>query len=202
MLIEHRGKRPRVHETAYVAPTAVLCGDVTVGAMSRVLFGAVLSAEGGPVEVGAHCVVMEGAVVRGSRAFPARIGDHVIVGPRAYLSGCEVGESAFLATGATVFNGAHVGARSEVRVNGVVHLKTRLAPDTTVPIGWVAVGDPAQLFPPAEHERIWSVQEPLNFPVTVFGVERAAPGETAMPEITRRYARALGAHFEDKVLDE
>ena len=49
MRVEHRGKRPQIHESAYVAPNAVICGDVTLGPSSRVLFGAVLAAEGGPV---------------------------------------------------------------------------------------------------------------------------------------------------------
>ena len=70
MLIEHRGKRPRVHPTAYVAPTATLCGDVSVGPESRILFGAVLTAEGAPVTIGAECIVMEGAVLRGAPTFP------------------------------------------------------------------------------------------------------------------------------------
>jgi hypothetical protein len=48
MLLEHQGKRPRIYEAAYFAPTATLCGDVTIGVESRVLFGAVLVAEGGP----------------------------------------------------------------------------------------------------------------------------------------------------------
>jgi carbonic anhydrase/acetyltransferase-like protein (isoleucine patch superfamily) len=52
MLIEHRGKRPDVHPTAYVAPTAVLCGDVRIGPDARVLFGAVVTAEDGWVAVG------------------------------------------------------------------------------------------------------------------------------------------------------
>ena len=56
---------PQVSESAYIAPTAVLAGDVTVGPHSRVLFGAVITAEGGPVEIGRNCVVMENAVVRG-----------------------------------------------------------------------------------------------------------------------------------------
>ena len=64
MLLEHRGKRPKVHELAYVAPTATICGDVTMGENSRVLFGAVVTAEGGPVEIGAECIVMENAVIR------------------------------------------------------------------------------------------------------------------------------------------
>ena len=53
MLVEHRGKRPSVDPSAYVAPTAVLCGDVRVGPDSRVLFGAVVSGEDGHVEIGA-----------------------------------------------------------------------------------------------------------------------------------------------------
>lgn len=105
MLLEHRGERPRIHESAYVAPTATICGDVTVGANSRVLFGAVVTAEGGAVEIGAECIVMENAVVRGTPKHPVRIGDHVLVGPRAYLTGCTVEDNVFLATGSAVFNG-------------------------------------------------------------------------------------------------
>ena len=201
VLLEHRGDRPKVHETAYVAPNATLCGDVTVGENVRVMFGAVLTAEGGPVEIGANCVVMENAVVRGTRRHPTNIGDNCVVGPRAYLVGCRVWDNAFLATGASVFNGVSVGAGAEVRVNGTVHLRTALPPDAVVPIGWVAVGDPAEVLPPGDHERIWELQEPLDFPGTVFGVERG-PAGTMMPEMLRRYAGALGAHREDTELPE
>jgi gamma-carbonic anhydrase len=109
VFLEHRGERPKVHDGAYVAPNATLCGDVTVGENACVMFGAVLTAEGGPVDVGANCVVMENAVVRGTRRHPTSIGDNVVVGPRAHLVGCRVGDNAFLATGATVFNGAVIG---------------------------------------------------------------------------------------------
>ncbi|HET8577449.1 MAG TPA: gamma carbonic anhydrase family protein [Methylomirabilota bacterium] len=200
MLLEHQGKRPRVHETAYVAPTATLCGDVTVGPESRVLFGAVLTAEGGAVTIGAHVIVMEQAVIRGTRRHPARVGEHVLIGPRAYLSGCTVEDSVFIATNASIFNGARLETRSEVRINGVVHVNSVVAAGATVPIGWVAVGDPAEILPPQEHERIWAIQKRLNFPGTVFGLERAPEGQTVMPELTRRYGRALGHHRADRVL--
>jgi carbonic anhydrase/acetyltransferase-like protein (isoleucine patch superfamily) len=200
MLLEHLGKRPRIHETAYVAPTATVCGDVTIGAESRVLFGAVLVAEGGPVTVGRYGIVMEQAVCRGTRRHPLRLGDHVLVGPHAHLSGCAVEDSVFVATGASVFNGARLGRGAEVRINGVVHVNTVLPPGATVPIGWVAVGDPAEILSPDQHERIWAVQEPLEFSRTVFGLARAPEGETLMPEMTRRYARALGAHRLDHAL--
>jgi carbonic anhydrase/acetyltransferase-like protein (isoleucine patch superfamily) len=197
MLFEHRGKRPTVDPSAYVAPTAVLCGDVQVGPGCAIGFGAVLVAEDGSIGLGHDCIVMENAVVKASKRAPVRIGDHVLIGPRAYLSGCTVEECVFLATGTTVFNHATIGARAEIRVNGIVHLRTRVLPDAVVPIGWVAVGDPAQILPPNAHERIWDIQEPLDFPRVVFGQERAGPGSTFMPELTRRYAAVLRSHAED-----
>jgi carbonic anhydrase/acetyltransferase-like protein (isoleucine patch superfamily) len=201
MLLEHQGKRPRIHESAYIAPTATICGDATIGENSRVLFGAVIVAEGGPVVVGAHCIIMENAVLRGVPRHPATLRDHILVGPRAYLTGCTVEDSAFLATGTAIFNGARIGRGTEVRVNGVVHLRTVLPADALVPIGWIAVGDPAEILPPEDHERIWAIQKPLDFPRTVFGLERA-PNEQLMPQLTTRYGNALARHREDKILEE
>lgn len=164
------------------------------------LFGAVVTAEGGPIRIGSSCVIMENAVIRSGRRHPVSIGNHVLIGPRAYLSGCQIDDHVFLATGATIFNGAQIGERSEVRINGVVHLKTVLPADTTVPIGWVAVGNPAKILPPDAHEEIWNIQKELNFPREVWGLERPAAGQTIMPEITRRYTALLMRHKEDEVI--
>ena len=200
MLIEHDSKRPCVDATARVAPTAVVCGDVTIGPNCSIGFGAVLTAESGPIILGANGVVMENAVIRGVRRHGVEIGDNVLVGPRAYLTGCSVEDDVFLATGATVFNGARIGARSEVRINGVVHVRSQLPPDSMVPIAWVAVGDPARVLPPERHDEIWAIQETLDFPGTVFGVGRPASGKTIMPTVMPRYARALARHLEDRAL--
>lgn len=195
MLIEHLGRRPTIDRTARIAPTAVICGDVRIGADTSIGFGAVLSAESGPIVVGAQCVIMENAVIRGTRRHPATVGDHVLVGPGAYLSGCTIRECAFLATGCRVFNGAIVGARAEVRINATVHLLTRLPEDATVPIGWVAVGD--RILPPDRHDDIWAIQEGLDFPGTVYGEPR---GEDLMARVMPRQAAWLGAHRDDRVL--
>jgi carbonic anhydrase/acetyltransferase-like protein (isoleucine patch superfamily) len=141
---------------------------------------------------------METAVLRAGRRAPLRVGNNVLVGPRAYLSGCIVEDCAFLATGAIVFNHAVIGSGAEVRINGVVHLRTRLPAGATVPIGWVAVGDPAAILPPDRHEEIWAIQKPLDFPKVVFGLDRLAEGESIMPELTRRYAAFLRHHAEDE----
>src|SRR6266404_3185676 len=200
MRYRHRGKAPTIDPSAHVAPTAVLCGDVRIGAGSAIGFGAVLTAEDGFIEIGRDCVIMETAVIRAGRRAPVRIGNHVLIGPRAYLSGCTVEDDVFLATGATVFNHAVVGAGAEIRINGVVHLRTRVAAGATVPIGWVAVGDPATILPPDQHERIWAIQKPLDFPKVVFGLARLAEGASIMPELTRRYAAFLSKHRDDDKL--
>ena len=198
MLIEHRGRTPQVHPTAYVAPTAVLCGDVHVGPESRVLFGAVLTAEDGRVEIGARCVVMEHALVRGRARHPAELGDDVLVGPHAHVNGARVGPGCFLATGCSLFPGAVLGRDVEVRINGVVHVNTVLADEAMVPIGWVAVGDPARVLPPGEHEEIWGLQRELDFPGTVYGVPRDTPARERM----ERQAEWFAAHRDDRVLPE
>ena len=83
-----------------------------------------------------------------------------------------------------MFNGARIGAGAEVRIGGVVHVNSVLPPGATVPIHWIAVGDPAQCFPPREHEKIWEVQRTMDVPGTVFGADRSTP----TPESIRRYA--------------
>jgi carbonic anhydrase/acetyltransferase-like protein (isoleucine patch superfamily) len=196
------GRSPAVDSSAWIAPTAVLCGDVRVGPGSAICHGAVLDAGDGLMELGRDCIVMETAVLKAARRAPLRIGNNVLVGPLSYLTGCTIEDEAFLATGSAVFNLATVGRRAEVRINAVVHIRTRLAPDAMVPVGWVAVGDPAEILPPDQHDRIWAAQKPLDFPRVVFGLARPGPGETLMPELTRRYAAALRRHAGDEQLPD
>ncbi|MFQ5600211.1 MAG: gamma carbonic anhydrase family protein [Candidatus Krumholzibacteriia bacterium] len=198
MLVAHCGARPTVHETAYVAPNAVLSGDVTVGENSVILFGAVITAEGGAVNIGSECIIMENAVIRGAPKHPARLGHRVLVGPHAHLTGCTVADEAFLATGVTVFNGVRLGRSVEVRINGIVHVNSVLAPNAVVPIGWVAVGNPAAILPPDQHEEIWRIQRSMDFAGTVFGMDRSVP----QGERTRRYARALLRHRQDRLIPQ
>jgi carbonic anhydrase/acetyltransferase-like protein (isoleucine patch superfamily) len=193
MLLEHRGKSPQVDPSAYVAPTAVLCGDVRVGPDARVLFGAVLTAEDGRVEIGARCVIMENALIRGRDQHPARIGDDVLIGPHAHVNGTTIEDGCFIATGAALFPGARVGTGSEVRIHGVVHVNTVLEPGSTVPIGWIAVGDPARILPPDRHDDIWAIQRELDFPGTVYGIPRGTDATTMM----RAQAAWFAAHRDD-----
>ncbi|MEV4774126.1 gamma carbonic anhydrase family protein [Microbacterium sp. LTA6] len=200
MLYEHLGAQPRIHDTAVIAPTAVISGDVTIGADCQVLHGAVITAEGGPITLGENVIVMENAIVRASSANPVHVGDHVLIGPGASVSGAVIGDEVFLATGTRVFNGAHIGDRAEVRINAVVHLRTVLPEDAVVPIGWVAVGDPVQVLSPDRHEEIAAAQRELDFPGYVFGVDRDTPD--VMVQLTERYGRSLARHADDREITE
>lgn len=202
MRVQHGGAGPRIDLSCRVAPNAVVCGDVTIGPNCSIGFGAVVVAESGPVRIGANCVIMDTAVIRGVRNDPVEIGDNVLVGPRAYLVGCRVADDCFLATGATIFNGARIGRRAVVRINGIVHLRSSLPDDAVVPINWVAVGDPARILSPDRHDEIWAIQKPLGFFTYVFGADPAPPGQSAMPGIMPRYAGALRRwHAADDILD-
>src|SRR5262249_22309691 len=90
-------------------------------------------------------------------------------------------------------------AAAKWRVHATVHLRTRLEAGAVVPIGWVAVGDPARILPPERHDEIWEVQKPLNFPEWVYGFDRSTPD--LMRRVTRWLSEALGAHTGDAVID-
>lgn len=198
MLLTHGGKAPRIHDTAVVAPNAVVCGNVTVGPGCRVLHGAQIIAEGGSIEIGRECIIMENAVLRSTARHSLRVGSNCLVGPNSHVVGCTIEDEVFIATGASVFHAAHLGKGCEVRINAVVHLKSHVAPGEVVPIGWVAVGNPARILASEQHEQIWGLQQPLDFPLTAYGLERS---EADMVTITRSLSQALALHATDKVID-
>lgn len=200
MIIKHLGKEPIIDENAYIAPNATVCGEVKIGKNARIMFGVSIIAEGGFIEIGDNCIVLENTVLRSTVNHSLKIGSSVLIGPNAHLVGCTVEDNVFIATGASVFHGAKLSKGSEVRINGVVHIMTTLPENETVPIGWVAVGTPAKILPPDMHDQIWAIQKPLNFPKVVYGVDRKPNGQTIMPEITEMMAKALKSHKEDRII--
>lgn len=198
MLYEHLGARPRIDDTAVVAPTAVVSGDVEIGPNCQVLHGAVITAEGGPITLGEHVIVMENALIRATAANAAHIGDHTLIGTLASIAGATVGEEVFFASGARVFNGSIIGARCEIRVNAIVTRRAVLPEGAVVPIGWVAAGDPVQLFSPDQADAIAAAQPDLDFPGHVFGVDRDTPD--LMVQLTERYGSSLARHADDQAV--
>jgi carbonic anhydrase/acetyltransferase-like protein (isoleucine patch superfamily) len=143
---------------------------------------------------------MENAVIRANVRHSCTIGDHCLVGPHAHVVGATIEDQVFVATGAAIFHGAVLGRGSEVRVHATVHPRTRIESGVVVPIGWVAVGDPARLLPPDRHNEIWEIQRLLDFPMWVYGIDRNTPD--LMRQVTRRLSGALGPHAKDALSDD
>src|SRR5512133_590611 len=197
MILNHRGERPVIPESAYVAPSAVLCGAVTLGERARVLHGAVLTAEDGEILIGDDVVIMENGLLRGRSRHTVTVGNAVLIGPHAHVNGATIEDEVFVATGASLFPGSVAGRGAELRINSVLHVNSRLAAETIIPIGWIAVGDPARLFSPDQHEEMWQLQVELDFPGAVYGVPRGTPLRTIMAKQTEFF----GAHRDDQIID-
>jgi carbonic anhydrase/acetyltransferase-like protein (isoleucine patch superfamily) len=201
--IRHLGMTPCVHPEAYVAPTAVLSGQVSVGAGSCVLHGAVLAAEGGPVQIGAGCVIMENAVLRGTARHPLLVGDRVLVGPHARLTGAAVADEVFIAVGAMVLNGAHLGRAATIAAGAVVHLGAIVPPHARTPVGWVAVGDPARSYPPGEAEPIRAglAEAGPAFLHYVLGLDDGGGHREQLQAALARYTAAMARrHRQDQII--
>ena len=202
MLVEHQNKQPNIDPSAYVASTAVICGDVTIGPRTHVSPGAVIEAYDAPVRIGAQCVVRENLNIRSTNRNAVGIGDHVLIGPQSSLKGCIVEDECFLATGVKIYQGAVIGRRTEVRIDGIVHVRSVLPPNSLVPIKWVAVGDPAQMFSPDQQEEIDAILSKMNFAEEVYGLERRSGGgvDMDMKEVTDRVVSGLADHRDDREL--
>jgi carbonic anhydrase/acetyltransferase-like protein (isoleucine patch superfamily) len=134
--------RLRLHPTAFIAPGAVVVGDVTLGARSSVWFGAVLRGDVARIEVGEDTNLQDGTVVHVDEGQPALLGARVTVGHRAIVHGCVLEDECLIGMGAIVLTGARVGTGSLVAAGALVRERQ------VVPPGSVALGVPAQVVGP------------------------------------------------------
>ena len=201
MIVSSNAKKPKIHASAYVAPSATVAGDVTIGSGCAILHGAVLVSEGAPVTIGSDTVIMENAVLKASGGkalqFPLSIGERCIVGPHAYVVGATVGEGCFVAAGSKIFNGATLENGCGVAIGGIVHVNAHLPEGASVPMMHIASGDPAAIYPP---ERAPEVHRSISFYETVFNLE---PGDDVRARAAETYAKFLRkAHAQDAPLGE
>ena len=131
VLIEFEGLSPKVAESAIIAPTAVLLGDVEIGEGASIWFGAVLRGDMGPIRVGAESNVQDNVVVHAETETGTVLEERVTVGHGAILHDCWIGRSSLIGMGAVVLDGARVGpesiiAQRESRVEGSTDIGDRL----------------------------------------------------------------------------
>jgi carbonic anhydrase/acetyltransferase-like protein (isoleucine patch superfamily) len=131
------GKRPNVHPDAYIAPTAVLIGDVEVGAGASVWFGAVLRADEAQIRIGEGSNVQDNVVIHCATSLPTVIEKNATIGHSALLEGCVVEDGALVGMGATMLQRSRLGAGSMLAAGAV------LPEGKEIPPGQLAAGVPA-----------------------------------------------------------
>ncbi|MFF2810806.1 gamma carbonic anhydrase family protein [Streptomyces sp. NPDC058000] len=145
------GEAPNIDPGAYTAPTSVVVGDVTLAAGTSVWYHTVLRADSGPIVLGADSNIQDNCTVHVDPGFPVTVGERVSVGHNAVLHGCTVEDDVLVGMGATVLNGAHIGAGSLIAAQALVPQGMR------VPPGSLVAGVPAKVkreLTPEERESI------------------------------------------------
>jgi carbonic anhydrase/acetyltransferase-like protein (isoleucine patch superfamily) len=139
MIYSLDGVSPQVDPTAWVAPTAVLIGNVIVGPHANIWFGAVLRGDNEAIVVGEGSNVQENAVLHTDMGYPLTIGAQCTIGHKAMLHGCTIDDGSLIGMGATLLNGAKVGAGSLV---GACALVTE---GKDIPPGSLVMGAPGKV---------------------------------------------------------
>jgi carbonic anhydrase/acetyltransferase-like protein (isoleucine patch superfamily) len=130
---------PRIHPSAFIAPTATVVGDVTIHEGASIWFGAVVRGDTSYVVIGPGANVQEGAVVHGRADAPALVGARVTIAHNALVHGAVIKDGAMVANGAMVLDGATVGEGSLIAAGALV------LGGATIPPGVLAVGIPAEV---------------------------------------------------------
>ena len=132
-------RQPTLGEGVYLARTAVVVGDVTIGDYSSVWYHAVLRGDINSIKVGAHSNIQDGAVIHLADEYPCEIGDWVTVGHCAVVHACKVGDECLIGMNSTILDGAEIGAQSIVGANALVTQGTK------IPKGSLVLGSPAKV---------------------------------------------------------
>ena len=137
-IVELDGVTPTIGDEVFLAPTAVLIGDVRIGDRANIWFGTVLRGDQSHIEIGAGTSVQDNAVVHCATDLPTVIGANVVIGHGAMLEGCVVQDGALVGMGAIVLQRARVGAGAMVAAGAVVSERSE------IDAGVLAAGVPAK----------------------------------------------------------
>lgn len=134
----YREASPRIAPTAFVAPGAVIVGDVDIGPDSGVWYGCIIRADVNAVRIGARTNIQDGTIIHESRLYPTRIGDDVTIGHMAVIHACTLGDGCFIGMKAMVMDGA------VVEPGGLLAAGAMLTPGKVLPQGQLWAGSPAR----------------------------------------------------------
>jgi carbonic anhydrase/acetyltransferase-like protein (isoleucine patch superfamily) len=135
-----RGVEPRIHETAHVAETAVIIGDVEIGEQSSVWYGSIVRADVNSIRIGARTNIQDASVIHvTSKTHDTVLEDEITLGHRVTIHGCYIETGCLIGIGAIVLDGARVGRNSLIAAGSLV------TPNTEIPPRSLVMGSPARV---------------------------------------------------------
>lgn len=146
------GKKPTIHSSAFVAPGAVVLGDVTIEEEASVWFQTVLRADINEIKIGPRSNVQDGSVVHLADDFGTYVGQYVTCGHKVMLHGCKIDDEVLIGMGAIILDGVEIGARSIIGAGAVVTKNTK------VPPGSLVLGAPAKIIRPLDQKEQLSIK--------------------------------------------
>jgi carbonic anhydrase/acetyltransferase-like protein (isoleucine patch superfamily) len=135
----HLSRKPSIHPTAFIAPGAVVIGDVTLGEESSVWYQTVLRGDINRIVIGARSNVQDGAVVHLDSEYATTLGEYVTVGHKAIVHACAVADEVLIGMGSIILDGAEIGARSIIGAGALV------TGNKFIPPGSLVLGSPAKV---------------------------------------------------------
>ncbi len=154
MIHPFKAIKPEIHDSAMVAESAQVIGDVVIGEESSIWFNAVVRGDVNYIRIGMRTNIQDGCVLHvARRTLPLIIGDEVTVGHNAVLHACTVGNRCLIGMGAIVMDGAEVGENSIVGAGALVISGTKIPP------GSLVLGSPAQVKRPLTEEEARNIRE-------------------------------------------
>jgi carbonic anhydrase/acetyltransferase-like protein (isoleucine patch superfamily) len=156
MILPFEGKTPVIGKDVYVAPTAVIVGDVVIGDRSSIWFGTILRGDLAPIRVGAETNIQDNCTVHVDEGCPAIIGDRVSVGHNAVVHGCTVEDESLVGIGSRVLSGALIRTGSVVAANAVVREGQQVGPRELV------AGAPARVKRTLSNEELVRFLQPVK----------------------------------------
>ena len=129
------GKKPSFPDKFYwIAPSAIVIGDVIIGENVGIWFGSVLRGDNEPIKIGDNSNVQENSVFHTDPGFPVTVGKGCTIGHKAMIHGCTIGDNSLIGMGATVLNGARIGNNCLIGAGALVP-EGKVIPDNSLVVG-------------------------------------------------------------------
>ncbi|AKG75318.1 gamma carbonic anhydrase family protein [Salinicoccus halodurans] len=139
MLINYKGKTPKINESAFIAPNATVIGDVELGEKASVWFGTVLRGDIAPIRIGNNSNIQDLSILHETPGMPLVIEDNVTIGHKVTLHSCTIKKKALIGMDSTVLDGAVIGENAFIGAGSLV------TPGTEIPPNTMAFGRPAKV---------------------------------------------------------